>query len=181
MLGIKFDELWLGETPMRQIMFACVAALAIAAPAMADPQDGRLYQDQDQLDQDEGQSKSGKWYGGARQGFDNHDRLGGYFEGRKGFEHHINRRGFEDRRENWLDGEAFALLDRWALWHFDSDRDGRLNRREYETSQRSFWGAADRNRDGRVTNNEYGYFRDRYLRRDFNRGYTNGWHNGWRW
>jgi hypothetical protein len=166
---------------MKKMIFACVAALAMAAPALADPEDGRLYQEPGQSEQDEGQSKDGKWYGGVRQGFDNDDRLDGYYEGRQGFERRTHRRGFEDRRENWLDGEAFALLDRWALWNFDYDRDGRLNRREYETSQRSFWGSADRNRDGRVTNNEYSYFRDRYLRRDFNRGHANGWHNGWRW
>ncbi len=166
---------------IKKIIGACVTALVIATPVLADSEDGRLYQETDQSEQYDGQNKEAKWYGGERQGFGNHDRSDDDDEGRTGFERHIIRRGFEHRRENWLDGEAFALLDRWALWNFDSNRDGRLSRREYEISQRSFWGSADRNGDGRVTNNEYGYFRDRYLRRDFNRGYTNGWHNGWRW
>jgi hypothetical protein len=166
---------------VKTLLFASLLAMAVTAPAYADPEDGRLYEEpSQQYEQENEQGKSGKWYGGVRQGFDNRDRWGGYYESRQGFERHTTRRGFESR-ENWLDGEAFALLDRWAMWNFDYDRDGRLSRREYERSQQSFWGAADRNRDGRVSNGEYRNFRDRHLRRDFNRGYANGWHNGWRW
>ena len=58
-----------------------------------------------------------------------------------------------------------ALLNRWALWNFDYDRDGYLSRREYERSQIAFWRAADRNGDGRVTNREWDWFCDRYLQR----------------
>lgn len=66
--------------------------------------------------------------------------------------------------ENWLDGRAMALLSRWSLWNFDYNRDGVLNRYEYEESQRRFWRLADRDGDGRVSNGEWDRFCDRYLR-----------------
>jgi hypothetical protein len=161
---------------MKKMIVASLFAMVFSVPAFADPEDGRLYEERDQPhEQYDEQSKSGKWYGGTRQGFDNHDRWGGYYEGRRGFERHTTRRGFESR-ENWLDGEAFALLDRWAMWNFDYNRDGRLSRREYDRSQQSFWSAADRNRDGRVSNGEYHNFRDHYLRRSSHSGHANRWH-----
>jgi hypothetical protein len=178
---------------MKSLMLAVVTSLAFAVPLGAQAQeDGRLHEESESADSNQNSaSKGSKWYTPPRTGFERYASRPG-FEDRRGRDrgydryhddHHSGDRRYykDDRRENWLDGEAFALLDRWALWNFDYDRDGRLSRREYENSQRSFWGAADRNRDGRVSNNEYHYFRERYLRRDFNRGYASGWHNGWRW
>ncbi len=154
---------------MKTWILALAAALAMTSPALAD-------------DDDKNEGKSSRWYSdrpGFNTGYDRgHRDNDRYHHDRNSHDQRYYR---DDRRENWLDGEAFALLDRWALWNFDRDRDGRLSRREYEFSQRSFWSSADRNRDGRVTNDEYRDFRNRYLRRDFNNGYHRGWHNGWRW
>ncbi len=178
---------------MKTLMLAAVTSLALGAPLAVQAQDdGRQYEEPAQAGQDQSSaSKGSKWYTPPRSGFERYASRPG-FEDRRGHDrdydryHHDSnsndRRYYkDDRRENWLDGEAFALLDRWALRNFDYDRDGRLSRREYDNSQRTFWNSADRNRDGRVSNGEYRDFRNRYLRRDFNNGYASGWHNGWRW
>jgi EF hand len=178
---------------MKTLVLAALASLAMAAPVAVQAQeDGRQYEEPNQGDAAQsGSSKGSKWYTPPRAGFDRDSSRPG-FEDRRGRDRDYDRYHYDadnndrrywkdDGRENWLDGEAFALLDRWALLNFDYDRDGRLSRREYENSQRNFWNSADRNRDGRVSNSEYRDFRNRYLRRDFNQGYASGWHNGWRW
>jgi hypothetical protein len=188
MLGIE-----LGDEPMNKMMMILAAGAAWTTAGVAQAQDdGRLYEEPNQVDAGQSTaSKGSKWYTPPRNGFERYASRPG-FEDRRDYDrdnyryHYDSGSGHQhyykgDRRENWLDGEAFALLDRWALWNFDHNRDGRLSRREYENSQRNFWGYADRNRDGRVSNNEYRDFRNRYLRRDFNQGYATGWHNGWRW
>jgi hypothetical protein len=148
---------------MKKIILALVAATAFSTPALADRDD-------------HGSNHRPGFGQSERRGFENNHHNN---NDRYHYDHKSSDRQY--RRESWLDGHAYALLDRWAIWNFDHKRDGRLNRYEYENSQRSFWAAADRNRDGRVSDREYHDFRNRYMNRDFNQGHANGWHNGWRW
>ena len=59
------------------------------------------------------------------------------------------------RNDGLADFENDRLLRRWALSHFDMNRDGRLSAQESRSATLAFQNAADSNRDGRVSQAEY--------------------------
>ena len=63
-----------------------------------------------------------------------------------------------------------ALTHRWAFYHFDDNRNGKLSKGEWKRAQREFYRFADRNRDGYIDRREYAWVQS-YIHGDYRRGW----------
>lgn len=167
---------------MKKFLALMAAALVLTVPAMAD----------DDRDGDQGRKGSQHWLPGGlpwqpadayrgrgpdRDGDGDHDR----WDHRRDWDRHEGR-GRDRSAWGYNSGWGYrgqiedtrAILGRWALINFDFNRDGRLDRREYEQSQYAFYDLADRNGDGIISEWDWRAFMDRYAyRKDI--GYRYGY------
>lgn len=125
---------------LTKIILGAGLAMAVVSPALADERRDyeryeRRYDDQD-LRRD---SRDGYAYGRGRGRGDGVMRLT-----------ELIRR--DDR-----------LID-WAFMEFDRNRNGRLEAREADDANKTFFYAADRNRSGYIEGREFSYGRDQVLR-----------------
>lgn len=125
---------------LAKIILGAGLALAAVSPALADDRGDydryeRRYEDQD-LRRD---ARDGYAYGRGRGRGDGVMRLT-----------NLIRR--DDR-----------LID-WAFMEFDRNRNGRLEAREADDANKTFFYAADRNRSGYIEGREFSYGRDQVLR-----------------
>ncbi len=102
-----------------------------------------------------------------RDGDGDHDR----WDHRRDWDRDWNRNDNRWNNSNtWNNGYRYGgernILGRWALVNFDFNRDGRLDPREYQLSQRAFFDLADRNNDGVISDKDWRKFIDNYAYRN---------------
>ncbi len=153
---------------MKKLLTLAAAALMLASPAFADDDDK------------DGRKSSQHWNPNGGYGWQQDDRDDDHDRGRDrdrdgDHDRWDHRRDWEpnDNRWNtnsgWNNGYRYGggndVLGRWALVNFDYNRNGRLERFEFDQSRRAFFDLADRNGDGMISDKDWRKFIDKYAYR----------------